>query len=540
MDTVERLNSAKRFFELVEGTLGETEGLEDCYGGEINKWVLERGIPYLRLDSGGREGLIERKKRLLEFLEPAEGFIPGLDDIIKEILDTDILAVFTDENDPCRKFCDDFPLVCGAGGSVCRGDGICDELYWSDSEIPISGEKVGEISRGVLCDETAAEASSRMKQYMNQQGTASADENVAVIGLLSMSGSVGDLKRPRSDSESSFEWDLFDGLEDDFDSFHQFGDAKRLKSTFSGGLDFSSILYPTRPGRRGIKNVGNTCYLSAALQVLGHSGKIRKMLLEANFVQPNAVHENFVSLINQMWQDTPIESLDPSRLQQALFLSTDQRAFRIGSEEDAHEAVRWILGRLSDAANQKDAITPTLVDKTFSAKIQRPRLCHGCGILGGVVESEQDLLLPVPHSLETVSLYDCFARFGELESLPDTRCYTCGGDHTATIRSVIQEAGEVLLVFLKRFTQEGQKVHTNVALPLILQMQRINPSLDSLYNLVGIIHHHGQNIARGHYTSEFYHEQQNEWFYANDELVQSRSQPSSVSDTAYILVYERI
>lgn len=71
-------------------------------------------------------------------------------------------------------------------------------------------------------------------------------------------------------------------------------------------------------GRLGIRNLGKTCYLASALQVLDHSARFLEALDDTTFVKPNLVQEAFVYLVSEMWDPVNSHSLNPLVLVNAL------------------------------------------------------------------------------------------------------------------------------------------------------------------------------------------------------------------------------
>ena len=291
-----------------------------------------------------------------------------------------------------------------------------------------------------------------------------------------------------------------------------------------------------QPGRVGIYNLGSTCYLASAIQVLGHSSRFLETLFSTKFVRPNAIQEAFVKIMHDMWYVRG-EPLNPTALLGALHEFRNGRGFTPDASEDAHEALRIILGQLSDASRLDGE--ETSLDKLFSYTVSRPVRCNACGEKRSKLDTEQDIWLTIPYVVEgdhnpVVTLNDCFEATKQTEVIPDFKCGVCNEQQDATAESTIASGGDVLLISLRRFPEMYKKIHTKVEYPLILEIS------DSRYDLIGIIHHLGETLSGGHYVSQFRSDLQDQWVHANDLSVLPGTPIKTVSDTAYILVYQRI
>ena len=90
-----------------------------------------------------------------------------------------------------------------------------------------------------------------------------------------------------------------------------------------------------------------------------------------------------------------------------------------------------------------------------------------------------------------------------------------------------------MLMVLRRFDFRGGKIHTKVRYPLNLRFN------GKSYKLVGVVHHLGTTRFGGHYVSQFL--SFSDWIDVSDTQVHLHRGPvQTVSDTAYILVYDRI
>ncbi len=103
---------------------------------------------------------------------------------------------------------------------------------------------------------------------------------------------------------------------------------------------------------------------------------------------------------------------------------------------------------------------------------------------------------------------------------------------------------DTLCIHLKRFRHDfafSSKVSTRVTFPLVdLDMSpwlhRDSASAVSLYDLTGVICHHG-SAGGGHYTAYALNQFDQEWYEFDDSVV-SRVEPAAVANAeAYVLFY---
>jgi ubiquitin C-terminal hydrolase len=161
---------------------------------------------------------------------------------------------------------------------------------------------------------------------------------------------------------------------------------------------------------------------------------------------------------------------------------------------------------------------------------------------------EQDLLLIIPPPAKgrsSVSLYDCFDIWNEFEVLPNYQCpdYPLRKNDDVVRMNVFKKGGDILLIVLRRFDPDRNKIHTEVEYPIQLDISRItgDSSNRNTYALSGVIHHHGETPQTGHYVSQFFHEEHREWVDANDRsVVKHQGALETVSGTAYILLYQLV
>jgi len=147
-----------------------------------------------------------------------------------------------------------------------------------------------------------------------------------------------------------------------------------------------------------------------------------------------------------------------------------------------------------------------------------------------------NLFLEIPIDCKnSVSIYDLFDNFTKPENLSDF------DDGNVTTKEVcFWELPEFLIISLKRFTNNKQKITIKVDFPiesldLRKYLQGYNED-DGLFDLVAVVNHMG-GLNSGHYTAYCYRNEN--WLNFNDGQVTNLSRSSICSNNAYCLFYKK-
>jgi ubiquitin carboxyl-terminal hydrolase 4/11/15 len=155
----------------------------------------------------------------------------------------------------------------------------------------------------------------------------------------------------------------------------------------------------------------------------------------------------------------------------------------------------------------------------------------------------------VPHFALTedkpLSLLQCLSNFAEPETLEGTEsvyCTACSGHRGASKTLAIYRLPRVLVIHLKRFSQERQQTKKNctvVDFPLTrLDFSEFvvgNSADEAVYDLYGVVNHYGE-LSGGHYTADV--KIGEVWHTFDDSSVTEGF--SGVSGGSYLLFYHRL
>lgn len=143
-----------------------------------------------------------------------------------------------------------------------------------------------------------------------------------------------------------------------------------------------------------------------------------------------------------------------------------------------------------------------------------------------------------------LTIYDCFNLFVQTEKLKEDnqwKCDKCQKPQNANKHLDIYKSPDILIIGLNRF-KNSKKNNIFINYPInnfdiSKYVIEKDDQRSSLYDLIGVIHHSG-SLDFGHYISYCKH-QNNKWFLHNDNVVQEVNCQKIISNTAYILFYQR-
>ncbi|KAK3922217.1 Ubiquitin carboxyl-terminal hydrolase 36 [Frankliniella fusca] len=244
----------------------------------------------------------------------------------------------------------------------------------------------------------------------------------------------------------------------------------------SDGLDVS---YSVK-AQSGIQNLGNTCFISATLQLLFHCEPLLKVLkAAAPLADAKTITKELITAYDEYCNGNV---LVPSELVKVVTGVLPR--YRSGRQYDAEEFLNFLLQHISGEFEE--------CARTFQATMNVKVTCQECHFVS--VTTEEPVMLSTSISM-CRSVQDCVKYYFQEECVSDYKCVACSKKVSAIKAYELTKAPDVLLIQLKRFTADGKKVSNVVRQNMRLKASEVG------YDFVGAISHLGASGASGHYVA---------------------------------------
>jgi len=311
--------------------------------------------------------------------------------------------------------------------------------------------------------------------------------------------------------------------------------------------DSFSLKAPNFPS--GLSNLGNTCYMNSVLQALYATDSIRNYIIR-NQRTP------LMAALGRLFEDMKSRDSYCSPVAFRNQFIRFQPRFRGYDQHDAQEFLRYLLNGLHEEVNisrrrgrkafdppkcceeaweQYKCIDDSPLVDLIGGQLSSVITCGLCGNVSTCWDPFWDLSLPLPRGRGEVNVERCIREFEALEELDyDEKpiCEKCKRPVPATKRLSIERSPSVLILHLKRFTNEGYKLSS----PSLLVDPKIKTKTNT-YRLYAAVCHHGSSSKSGHYTA--YCQYDSRWFHFNDDRVTEvrNFDYERTLEDAYILFY---
>ena len=274
---------------------------------------------------------------------------------------------------------------------------------------------------------------------------------------------------------------------------------------------------------RGIKNIGNTCYLAAIVHLLSNCEPLMSHLCE----EVGEIVAAFYELASQLYK----EELNPQRLREALqYIDLVQM--------DAYEAIIDILGAIFESFPACETL--------FKSEKVKFITCNKCNTKTSRTDISNEIILPIREEdiLEPIKLEAILENYLSGDGKVQYKCE----EESCLDKEFVEEynsyeelilVGNLILIVLARFNNAGEKIKKKVIIPDKIDI------LERSFRLVGVVNHHGDSLLTGHYTADVYKADHNQWLHANDSNVAERflspaSREELASDLPYLILYQEI
>lgn len=279
----------------------------------------------------------------------------------------------------------------------------------------------------------------------------------------------------------------------------------------------------------GFSNLGNTCFMNSALQLLIHCRDLTRLL--SVYKTASTVVGSYQKLLNH-YGDQHGQVINPTGIRQSLGIT--YRRYMMGSQEDSHEFIIHLLDQLEEQIKKEDVKIANLISKLFDCKVETKITSIDGTQTSFKIDQVRFLSVPIPDG-EHITLNDCFEKFIEPEILSDLWEAPDGKRYNAHKVSAIIKFPRNLIFQLKRYRymKGGRKIDQDIEVPLVWMTP-----LGEMFDLRGFVLQSG-GMSSGHYT--YYGKVENNWFVFNDSTVRqiTEKQALGVAKGAYLMSYRK-
>ena len=301
------------------------------------------------------------------------------------------------------------------------------------------------------------------------------------------------------------------------------------------------------PRVHGLSNLGNTCYMNAALQCVYGTAAFKDAFMKDLSGLPNGeLSTELRNLLKEM-SSASKEAVKP--LQLKLLVQNSFHGFSGSSQQDSQEFLTALLQRLHEELSTNtsgESTEESLVSRVFHGQLQTTLNCENCHQATLKCDPFMFLSVSIPSQAQqgkttTIELTDCLKTFTKEEFFGDNCwfCTQCNKHADMRRKAVVSIPPQVLIVYLKRFRQDSHgirhKITATVQFPRLLDLTTFMTSGKSAkFNLFAVINHAG-TISSGHYTAFCKHGTQ--WYQFDDSRVTTLNENEIVTSGAYVLFF---
>uniref|UniRef100_A0A4W6G1I8 Ubiquitin carboxyl-terminal hydrolase n=1 Tax=Lates calcarifer TaxID=8187 RepID=A0A4W6G1I8_LATCA len=294
----------------------------------------------------------------------------------------------------------------------------------------------------------------------------------------------------------------------------------------------------------GLHNLGNTCFLNSTVQCLTYTPPLANYLLSKE--HSRACHQSGFCMICIM-QNHIIQAFanTGNAIKPVSFirdLKKIARHFRFGSQEDAHEFLRYTIDAMQKACLNgypkldRQTQATTLVHQIFGGYLRSRVKCSICKSVSDTYDPYLDIAVEIRQAANIVRALELFVKPDVLSGENAYMCAKCKKKVPATKRFTVHRTSNVLTLSLKRFANfSGGKITKDVGYPEFLNIRPYMSQSSGdpvMYGLYAVLVHSGYSCHAGHYYC-YVKASNGQWYQMNDSMVHSSNIKVVLNQQAY-------
>lgn len=297
----------------------------------------------------------------------------------------------------------------------------------------------------------------------------------------------------------------------------------------------------------GLQNMGNTCFLNSALQCLTYTPPFANYMLTRE--HSKICHEPGFCMMCTMQNHIIQVSANSGNVIKPIGVLNELKRiakhFRYGSQEDAHEFLRYTVDAMQKSCLpgtklDRQTQATTFIHQVFGGYLRSRVKCLNCKAVSDTFDPFLDIPLEIKTALSVSKALEQFVKPETLDGENAYKCTKCKKMVTASKRFTIHRNPNVLTLSLKRFANfTGGKITKDVKYyeyldlrPYMSQSQGESQG----YGLYAVLVHSGFSCHAGHYFC-YVKASNGQWYQMNDSSVSVSDIRSVLNQQAYVLFY---